>query len=421
MTREADTPLDVSPARPGPTATTQAKVRVGVATGLVGPVTGFAAAWLLNLSTWVSMAFNTAWLITVAAVATPIVVYYAVRATGRGGLGAKAARASCGFVIAAATIPVVATLLNQPYAADTMTIMWLEGLLLRGVVPIEVAKIPCLALMFVGGVVGMVWGARAWREQQIAFEAMGENAPRRLVSRNQVIGGAIAVAAGIAAYRFVPGVQAWVDQAVEVLLSGDIEYVRDYLLSFGAWAPVVSALLMILQSIAAPIPAFVVTFTNGLLFGWFWGALLSWSSAMAGAALCFWIARALGRPVVERLAGGSTALEVSDLFFKRFGDRAVLIARLLPFVSFDIISYGAGLTSINFRRFFIATGLGQLPATIVYSYLGQNLTGSVRVLFLIFLFTIVVFVIAATARPFFMHKIKKEVAEEHGDPAESPA
>jgi uncharacterized membrane protein YdjX (TVP38/TMEM64 family) len=82
----------------------------------------------------------------------------------------------------------------------------------------------------------------------------------------------------------------------------------------------------------------VVTFTNGLLFGWVWGALLSWSSAMVGAALCFWTARALGRPMVERLVGGTRALETSDLFVARHGTRSVLIARLLPFVSFDVVS-----------------------------------------------------------------------------------
>jgi uncharacterized membrane protein YdjX (TVP38/TMEM64 family) len=122
--------------------------------------------------------------------------------------------------------------------------------------------------------------------------------------------------------------------------------------------------------------------------------------------------------VVEKLAGGSSAVEVSDLFFERYGDRAVLIARLLPFVSFDIISYGAGLTSMGFWRFFIATGIGQLPATLVYSYLGQNLTGSVRILFFIFVFTAAVFVIAASVRPMFMRKLRAEVGAEAVDGAE---
>jgi uncharacterized membrane protein YdjX (TVP38/TMEM64 family) len=44
---------------------------------------------------------------------------------------------------------------------------------------------------------------------------------------------------------------------------------------------------MILQAVVAPLPAFLITFANASLFGAFWGAALSWTSAMAGAALCF--------------------------------------------------------------------------------------------------------------------------------------
>lgn len=178
-----------------------------------------------------------------------------------------------------------------------------------------------------------------------------------------------------------PAVRGWVSTAASVLASGDVQRLKEWLLSYGAWAPVVSALLMVFQSVAAPLPAFVITFANGLLFGAWRGGLLSWSSAMAGAALCFALARALGRPAVERLVGGRRALEVSDRFFARHGDRAVLVARLLPFVPFDIISYGAGLTSMSFWRFFIATGIGQIPATVVYSWLGQNMSGSVKAVF----------------------------------------
>ena len=54
------------------------------------------------------------------------------------------------------------------------------------------------------------------------------------------------------------------------------------------------------------------------------------------------------------------------------------VCRLLPFVSFDAVSYFAGLTSIGFWSFFLATGVGQLPATIVYSYVGGMLTGGVK-------------------------------------------
>jgi uncharacterized membrane protein YdjX (TVP38/TMEM64 family) len=218
------------------------------------------------------------------------------------------------------------------------------------------------------------------------------------------------VALAVGAWLWIPAVHHGVASAVAILTVRDshqaIEAFRDYLLQFGLWAPVVSAALMVFQSVIAPLPAFVVTFTNGLLFGWAWGAVLSWSSSMIGAAACFWIARALGRPIVEKLVGGTKALEVSDLFFRRYGKRAILIARLLPFVSFDIISYGAGLTPTSFWQFLVATGVGQLPATLLYSYLGENLTGSVRVLSWVFSITLVIFIVGWTVGPRVLHRLR---------------
>ncbi|MDO5045024.1 MAG: VTT domain-containing protein, partial [Coriobacteriia bacterium] len=66
--------------------------------------------------------------------------------------------------------------------------------------------------------------------------------------------------------------------------------------------------------------------------------------------------------------------------FEKYGKHSILIARLLPFVSFDFVSYAAGLTSMSFSSFILATGLGQLPATIIYSYVGGMLTGGAQML-----------------------------------------
>lgn len=180
-----------------------------------------------------------------------------------------------------------------------------------------------------------------------------------------------------AVYFFVPFVRNNINSAVSMLKTVDVESARKYILSFGALAPAVSFLLMMLQSLIAPLPAFILTFANAGLFGWVNGAILSWSSAMAGAALCFFLARFLGRDFVEKLTSKS-AVEKVDEFFKSYGKYTILICRLLPFISFDIVSYAAGLTSMGFWPFFAATGIGQLPATLVYSYIGGMLTGSVK-------------------------------------------
>ena len=180
-------------------------------------------------------------------------------------------------------------------------------------------------------------------------------------------------------YFFVPSINASINRIVAMFATGDFEVVKEFVASYGPYAMAVSFMLMIFQSIAAPLPAFLITFANANLFGWWQGAILSWSSAMVGAAVCFFIARFLGRDVVEKLTSKAGLTQI-DEFFERHGRMSILVARLLPFMSFDIVSYAAGLTSMGFWEFFIATGLGQLPATIVYSYVGGMLTGGARLL-----------------------------------------
>ncbi|MFR8870284.1 TVP38/TMEM64 family protein [Paraclostridium sordellii] len=193
----------------------------------------------------------------------------------------------------------------------------------------------------------------------------------------------------ISLYFFIPSIKENVNQAVSILNNLDVDMLKKYILSFGMWAPTVSFILMILQSVIAPIPAFIITFANAGLFGWINGAILSWTSSMVGATLCFYIARFLGRDVVIKLTSNE-GLNKVDKFFGKYGNYAILIARLLPFISFDIVSYAAGLTSMKFSAFFIATGIGQLPATIIYSYIGGVLTGTTKILVtgLLFIFAL---------------------------------
>lgn len=189
---------------------------------------------------------------------------------------------------------------------------------------------------------------------------------------------ALGVAAALALlYLLSPAFRTGVQRAFVLLSRADIEQLKEYLLGFGAWAPIVSGSLMVLQSLVVPLPAMVITLANGLLFGTIGGALLSWSSAMVGAILCYYIARLFGRPVVERLVG-KKSLDMTDRFFRRYGKHAVLIARLIPVISFDVVSYAAGLTSMGLWDFTLATGIGQMPATLVYSFLGQNMTQAAR-------------------------------------------
>ncbi len=188
-----------------------------------------------------------------------------------------------------------------------------------------------------------------------------------------------------------------VNRAAEVLASGDIGAVRDYILSYGAWAPVISAALMVLQALLAFLPAFIIAFANGLAFGAFWGGMLSLGSAALAAAICFGISHALGRTVAETILG-KKSLGATDRWFARYGAYAVLFARLIPIISFDAVSYAAGLTRMNFFKFLLATTVGMAPATFVYSYLGQRAPQYIELLLVVFGVIVAAGVVAALIR-----------------------
>jgi uncharacterized membrane protein YdjX (TVP38/TMEM64 family) len=217
----------------------------------------------------------------------------------------------------------------------------------------------------------------------------------------------------VAAYFLYPPYAEVVRSVFTAFASGDFVVMRDFVAGYGGMAAAASFFLMIFQSVAAPLPAFLITFANANLFGWWRGALLSWSSAMAGAAVCFYIARVLGRDVVEGLTSRRGLRSVDD-FFARHGNQSILIARLLPFISFDFVSYAAGLTPMGFWGFFAATGIGQLPATIVYSYVGGMLTGGARLfvtgLLILFALSVLVVLMRQVYAERFAHKKADDAA-----------
>jgi len=210
----------------------------------------------------------------------------------------------------------------------------------------------------------------------------------------------------LGAYLLFPGVKALVDGSFAAFAHFDSADLERFIQSWGPQAAAVSFFLMILQALVAPLPAFLITFANASLFGAFWGGVLSWTSAMAGAALCFYIARILGRGAVEKLTG-KTVLDSMDTFFNRYGKHTILICRLLPFVPFDPISYAAGLTSLRFRSFMLATGLGQLPATVVYSCVGSWLTGGTYWLVTGLLTLFALAILLMTAKKFYAERQKR--------------
>ncbi|AJQ27410.1 TVP38/TMEM64 family protein [Pelosinus fermentans] len=178
-------------------------------------------------------------------------------------------------------------------------------------------------------------------------------------------------------YFYLPGIQEFFESGFSLLWDRDFDGLRQFILSYGFWAPMCSILLMTLQSLIPFVPGLAITITNAWVFGWQYGAVYSWLGALLGACLDFAIARWYGRPIVEKFINNKY-LKLTDAFLRKHGIFAVFITRLTPIIPFKVISYGVGLTTLSFCQFAIATAIGQAPAILIYSVIGQNLTHSVR-------------------------------------------
>ena len=187
--------------------------------------------------------------------------------------------------------------------------------------------------------------------------------------------------------------------AITVLLiigpqAGTVENLRATMVSYGTWAAVISMGLAVAQAVIAPLPMNVITITNALVFGPVWGSVLSWFSSVLGASLCFMLSKRFGKPFAHKIVG--TSIEKAEPFFQKYGLHAMFLLRILPFVPFDAVSYGAPLVGVSFSRFLVATSIGVIPSILIYSYLGKLIAGIYWwVLFGIFSVTLVGLIAAA--------------------------
>lgn len=154
-----------------------------------------------------------------------------------------------------------------------------------------------------------------------------------------------------------------------LLLQGDPDPLRAWLVGFGGWAPLVSTLLQIVTSLIPFLPGFVLAIVNAMLWGAVLGGLLTFGSALLAAAACFGLARALGRPGVERIVNPDSLARM-DGFMERRGILAIFLGRLIPFINPDVLSYAAGVTRIGWLPFMAAMAAGAFPATVFYSVVG---------------------------------------------------
>ena len=181
--------------------------------------------------------------------------------------------------------------------------------------------------------------------------------------RAAILGGlAVLVVALLGMWQFAPSV------LTEARGLMDGERLAVLVARAGIWGPVVIVTLMAVAVVASPIPSAPIALAAGAAYGHLWGTVQVVIGAELGALIAFSLARILGHDALRRVFGDR--VDAGLLGSQTALTATVFASRLMPFVSFDMISYAAGLSQLHAWRFALATLAGIVPASFLLAHLG---------------------------------------------------
>lgn len=115
------------------------------------------------------------------------------------------------------------------------------------------------------------------------------------------------------------------------------------------------------------LPISIFTITSGLLFGFTWGALISYTGILLSACLAYLSAQYVERYLLKTKLKDR---EINLLGKYPFESLLFLHLTMLPF---DLINYSAGVRQIAFRNFLPAVALGMVPGNISLTLIGASI------------------------------------------------
>jgi uncharacterized membrane protein YdjX (TVP38/TMEM64 family) len=161
------------------------------------------------------------------------------------------------------------------------------------------------------------------------------------------------------------------------LPSFDAAWIHGLVSGLGIFGPLVLVGLMVLAIVVSPIPSGPIAVAAGMLYGADGGAVVSIVGAEIGALLAFSMARYFGYEAIRR--SNNPVMRFIAVPRSQGALMGIVFAsRLIPFISFDAISYATGLTNLSFARFAIATALGIVPICWTLAAMGAGMaTGGI--------------------------------------------
>lgn len=184
---------------------------------------------------------------------------------------------------------------------------------------------------------------------------------------------ALAITAGVWSYMTGGTVRILVDGAGALADSGQsLAALRAALDRWGRLAPAVYVAAVVIEVLVAPIPGTLLYAPGGALFGGLMGGTLSLIGNTLGAAIACGVGSALGEGAVARRMEG-TKLAGYRAAIQERGVWIVLLLRINPLTSSDLVSYMAGAVGVPIWRVALGTFIGMAPLCYAQAYLAEQI------------------------------------------------
>ncbi|NJN39458.1 MAG: TVP38/TMEM64 family protein [Acaryochloridaceae cyanobacterium CSU_3_4] len=147
--------------------------------------------------------------------------------------------------------------------------------------------------------------------------------------------------------------------AIWLIYHYGVERLRAQVEHMGVWAPLGLFTLRFISVIIPALPSTVWSLVAGSLLANFWIALATvFLADLFACSLAFYLAKQFGRDLVTKLVGTQFMARVDNLSQRHLESNFFLLTGFLMTGLFDFVSYGAGLTTTQWKQFFPALCLG---------------------------------------------------------------
>lgn len=141
------------------------------------------------------------------------------------------------------------------------------------------------------------------------------------------------------------------------------------------WTALVAFVLVYALATASTVPGPVfLTLLGGMMFGPYVGALAQATGATLGSIIIYLIYRtAIGAWLRKKFEADAGLMDRLAKGLDKNAFVTLLTLRLIPSVPFVLINATAGMVAVPLRPYILATFLGLLPSTFIYTWIGSGL------------------------------------------------